>query len=482
MLTAEFQDAACVAPGAPEGDARMLECSCFDAQFVFYRRFVWSSAVAPISIMRTSLGLSIGTAILGLASLIASTPGNAQAPRSQLGLETPRVTLARAQVRRESRRGRSNRDRGARGEASPKRTVKPQGPRVPLVAIVSLRSQRIHVYGAEGVVAQSRVSTGQAGHRTPAGIFSILQRNRHHESNIYSGAPMPYMQRLTWSGIALHQGHVPGYPASHGCIRLPGGFASNLWGMGHIGMRVLVTPADVAPVPIAHAHLPQPVMTPIASIPGMVSPVVRTASASETGAIQDVTVVAPYKLAVARKAKALEDRKTTAAAVKPAFGVAAERAAEANAASAALRAAVRALAVAEEDLRAANAARVRAEDEAGKAKVATAMTEASVRLATAQAAHGTVRAEERRLSDAAFDAVKEAKAATAAAETAKGAAREAAVALEPVSVFVSRKAGRVYVRQGFVPLHDEPITLADQDRPTARTSSRPWMPPTVARN
>src|SRR5262249_57571081 len=82
--------------------------------------------------------------------------------------------------------------------------------------------------GAEGkarLIAQSAVSTGMPGYRTPTGVFSVLQKRRYHESNIYSGAPMPFMQRLTWSGIALHAGVLPGFPASHGCIRLPHHFA-----------------------------------------------------------------------------------------------------------------------------------------------------------------------------------------------------------------------------------------------------------------
>ena len=98
----------------------------------------------------------------------------------------------------------------------------------PLFAILSLSEQHISIYNGAGLVARSKVSTGMPGHRTPTGIFSIIGRERWHHSNIYSGAPMPYMQRITWSGVALHLGVVPGYPASHGCIRLPSGFAERL--------------------------------------------------------------------------------------------------------------------------------------------------------------------------------------------------------------------------------------------------------------
>ena len=110
------------------------------------------------------------------------------------------------------------RSAGAAADAKEESVEAPPGP---VLAVVSIAKQRIQVYGSTGLLAQSPVSTGMAGHRTPPGVFSILQRSRFHRSNIYSDAPMPYMQRLTWSGVALHAGVVPGYPASHGCIRLP---------------------------------------------------------------------------------------------------------------------------------------------------------------------------------------------------------------------------------------------------------------------
>jgi hypothetical protein len=95
-------------------------------------------------------------------------------------------------------------------------------------------------------------------HPTPMGIFTVISKSRWHVSNIYSGAPMPYMQRITWSGIALHAGKLPGYPASHGCIRLPEHFAARLWGLSKIGARVIIARDEVAPVAIAHPRLPVP--------------------------------------------------------------------------------------------------------------------------------------------------------------------------------------------------------------------------------
>jgi hypothetical protein len=121
--------------------------------------------------------------------------------------------------------------------------------------MISIRSQRVAVY-SDGVLAtRSGVSTGVPGHPTPTGVFSIIQKNRHHRSNIYSGAPMPFMQRITWSGIALHQGVLPGRPASHGCIRLSGDFASTLWKRTKLGARVIVTRDEAVPYPFSHPRL-----------------------------------------------------------------------------------------------------------------------------------------------------------------------------------------------------------------------------------
>src|SRR5204863_5277712 len=95
---------------------------------------------------------------------------------------------------------------------------KPEGP---LVITISIQHQHLRVYDVNGFYAEAPVSTGMAGHSTPMGVFSVLEKQRWHRSNIYSGAPMPFMQRITWSGVAIHQGVLPGYPASHGCIRMP---------------------------------------------------------------------------------------------------------------------------------------------------------------------------------------------------------------------------------------------------------------------
>lgn len=122
--------------------------------------------------------------------------------------------------------------------------VSPQGP---VTIIVSLAVQRAYVYRNGVLIGISTVSTGKAGHETPTGVFTILQKEKEHYSNLYNSAPMPYMQRLTWDGIALHAGTLPGHPASHGCIRLPDAFAEKLFGVTSLGITVIVT--DSADVP-----------------------------------------------------------------------------------------------------------------------------------------------------------------------------------------------------------------------------------------
>lgn len=117
----------------------------------------------------------------------------------------------------------------------------------PLYLIISIERQMVHVYSGDRLVGMASVSTGTKGHRTPTGEYAILQKREWHRSNIYSNAPMPFMQRLTWDGIALHAGHNPGYPASHGCIRLPQAFARKLFALTQIGTLVRVNADDLRP-------------------------------------------------------------------------------------------------------------------------------------------------------------------------------------------------------------------------------------------
>lgn len=129
----------------------------------------------------------------------------------------------------------------------------------PLQIMVSKDLQELKIYDGGVVVATSRVSTGKAGHSTPTGIFSILEKKRSHFSNIYDSAPMPFMQRLTWSGIALHASNsVPSYPASHGCVRLPNDFAKTLFSVTRRGGHVLITDREIEPRRIVHEALFKP--------------------------------------------------------------------------------------------------------------------------------------------------------------------------------------------------------------------------------
>lgn len=129
-----------------------------------------------------------------------------------------------------------------------------EGPWVgPIYMVISIDRQMVHIYDGDRLVGAASVSTGMKGHSTPTGEFPILQKRQWHRSNIYSNAPMPFMQRLTWDGIALHAGHNPGYPASHGCIRLPYAFARRLFEMTRLGTLVSVTTDQLSPVLMADA-------------------------------------------------------------------------------------------------------------------------------------------------------------------------------------------------------------------------------------
>ena len=147
-------------------------------------------------------------------------------------------------------------------EAQGKGTAKPHGP---LLIAISINKQNMKIYDANGFFAETPISTGMRGHATPMGVFSVIQKQKLHHSNIYSGAPMPYMQRITWSGIAIHAGVLPGHPASHGCIRMPMAFAVKMYGWTRLGARVVITPDEMVPTNFSHPLLvtqkvaPQPI-------------------------------------------------------------------------------------------------------------------------------------------------------------------------------------------------------------------------------
>jgi lipoprotein-anchoring transpeptidase ErfK/SrfK len=167
-------------------------------------------------------------ALATVLALVAATAAPAQVPMGNPTLDQAAATMRPGQFVLDD-------DRAAPGFANADVAVG-----VPVTIAVSIAMQRLYVYRGAELVAVSTVSTGRPGKRTPLGDFTILQKARWHRSNIYSNAPMPFMQRLTWTGIAIHAGHLPGFPASHGCIRVPIEFARALFGMTALGDAVSV--------------------------------------------------------------------------------------------------------------------------------------------------------------------------------------------------------------------------------------------------
>jgi L,D-transpeptidase catalytic domain len=340
----------------------------------------------------------------------------------------------------------------------------------PLLAVVSLRSQKIAVYGSEGLIARSVVSTGRAGYPTPTGVFSIIQKRRYHRSNIYSDAPMPYMQRITWSGVALHAGVVPGYPASHGCIRLKPRFATELWHMTKVGARVVIAPDDVAARELAHAALPVPLMTPAPEEVAAASEgaLVRTAFAARGAHPSQPSprLLNPLERAHATKLRTAAEAAAKAEAAKGAARLAALKAAEGKKAIAALREADIAAAAARSRLDAVERAVVAATTLDALERARAARTAAETTLAVAKKVVAEAAAEEDSKTFAAFNAARAAWDAEEASAQAAAAAKEAGEhGAEPISVFISKKAGHIYIRQDWAPVYDAPVTFKEPEAP-----------------
>ena len=148
----------------------------------------------------------------------------------------------------------------------------------PVMAIVSIKSQQVTIYDAEGWILRAPVSTGTTGRETPAGVFAVVEKNKDHRSNMYDDAWMPNMLRITWNGIALHGGPLPGFAASHGCVRMPYDFAKKLFDKTRIGMRVIISPNDAAPVEFSHPALFRPKAEAIAAAPPHAEALAREAA------------------------------------------------------------------------------------------------------------------------------------------------------------------------------------------------------------
>jgi hypothetical protein len=313
-------------------------------------------------------------------------------------------------------------------------TTAPRDPGEPIMAIVSIKSQQVTIYDAAGWILRAPVSTGTTGRETPAGVFSVVQKDKDHYSSLYDDAWMPNMLRITWSGIALHGGPLPGYAASHGCIRMPYGFAENLFDKTRIGMRVIVAPSDVEPVEISHPALFVPNAETLAAAPARAETLAR--EAVEATKIADEAKNAA--LAAAREAALLTTSVRKLERLK-------------SRADAELAYAEKALAAAKTD-----EAKTQAEDfkQKAAAKVAELQTQLDNAAADAKAK-----------LDAAAAAQSAAKAAEAKRADAGKAARDAKLALEPVSVFISRATQRLYVRRGFEATLEVPVTIRNPEQP-----------------
>src|SRR6188474_2127029 len=195
-------------------------------------------------------------------------------------------------------------------DAAPKQARPAQAPEAtaprpagePIMAIVSIKAQQVVFYDADGWILRAPVSTGTKDRETPAGVFAVVDKEVDHRSNMYDDAWMPHMQRITWNGIALHGGPLPGYAASHGCVRMPFGFAERLYNKTRIGMRVIIAPGDPTPVDFSHPALLVPKAEAIAAASVRAEPLAR--EAAEAARAADA----------AKKATAAAARETTSLA------------------------------------------------------------------------------------------------------------------------------------------------------------------------
>jgi hypothetical protein len=317
--------------------------------------------------------------------------------------------------------------------ARPTETTAPRDAGEPIMAIVSIKSQQVTIYDADGWIFRAPVSTGTKGRETPAGIFSVVEKDKDHHSNLYDDASMPNMERISWSGIALHGGPLPGYAASHGCIRMPYDFAEKLFGKTQIGMRVIIAPNDAEPVAFSDPKLFVPNTDALTAAPARAETLAREA---------------------ADAAKAADDAKTAAA-------IAAREAAAAPAAVRKLEMlktrADAELAFAEKLLAAAKTDQDKARAEDFRQKAAAKAADFGTQLEAAKAD-----AQAKRDADAAAQTA--AKAAEVKRTETAAAARDAKLALEPVSVFISRKTKKLYVRRGFASTIEIPIAIRDPDK------------------
>ncbi|MBR0757759.1 L,D-transpeptidase [Bradyrhizobium jicamae] len=389
----------------------------------------------------------------------------------------------------------------AKKEAPEKETsTKPQGA---LIIAVSIEQQRVRIYDSNGLFAESPVSTGMKGHSTPMGVFSIIQKHKFHHSNIYSGAPMPYMQRITWSGVAMHAGVLPGYPASHGCIRMPMSFAMKMWNWTRMGARVIVTPGEMTPANFSHPLLVTQKVTPQPVADDLLKQDAPFGTKSDKGVEpKPSTENLELRPSVGHAAAqcSLRDNTHTADASGAMPAASASVMSDASPAAGKLDEAAKpveakSVAAKPESVAAPGKSETAAtEAKPAEAKSAdTASTETKPGVSANDAAKAEAKADESKVeapkADVAKSDVQKADAAKAAdkpAETVKAADTPAAAAPDAkkdparlpglaktdapkrtgqIAVFISRKDSKLYVRQNFAPLFDVPVTIAASDRP-----------------
>ena len=342
-----------------------------------------------------------------------------------------------------------------------------------VIAVVSIKDQRVSLYDATGGVVRARISSGQTGYETPVGVFSVLQKEVEHHSNLYDDASMPFMQRLTWSGVALHAGALPGYPASHGCVRLPYEFAKRIFSHTKLGMRVVLSRDDIAPVEIAHPLLLKP--KPVQNAPNGQKAVATLTAYDPIENDESVSVLKPdvrlwparqalldalqaTAMVKAEEAKSAVTRWEGAKAELKKFGAEVALVAKRDRAAEIKRKAEARLA--KVDQRVAEAKKPNAQTRAQKER-----TEAAASLATAD----MKLAEATKAAEAADKVVgrlnEEIATAEAAKTTAVAAAAEARRKSLPISIFVSAKSQKLYVRQGNEPVFDTPVAVANAGDP-----------------
>ena len=328
--------------------------------------------------------------------------------------------------------------------APPTEATAPRNAGEPIMAIVSIKTQQVTFYDADGWILRAPVSTGITGRETPAGVFAVLEKDVDHHSSLYDDAWMPNMQRITWNGIALHGGPLPGYAASHGCVRMPYGFAEKLFDKTRIGMRVIISPNDAAPVEFSHPALFVPNAAAVAAAPARAETLAREAAEATQTADETKKVAAT----------AARETASLTASLRKLGGLKTRADAE--------------LAYAEKALAAAKTDQARARAGDLKQKAAAKAAEAATQLDAARAD-----AASKPDAAAAKDAAK--AAATRKTDAAK-AANEAKLALEPVSVYISRATQKLYVRRNthkpwadggevFDATIEVPVTIRNPDRP-----------------